>query len=241
MWAKPTLEAYVTRHKERNLGNNIGTIQSIATSSAQNDSGMFELNFRDERFLPFENTGAVSSWRLELPTEIRQFDYNTISDAILHVKYTAREGGSVLKTAANGSLKERQNQIKQSLKKQGLHIVINLKHDMPNEWHLLAVNGNVNLTIDKSRLPYLAKALDVQDEVSVRFVSNCQTLRVTVDDVGNDVNLASINELGGLCSVVYPVRDDQPCIVLDQPYNLKLTGSANQNLEELLMIVHYTF
>jgi hypothetical protein len=28
--------------------------QSIATSNAQNDDGMFELNFRDERYLPFE-------------------------------------------------------------------------------------------------------------------------------------------------------------------------------------------
>jgi Tc toxin complex TcA C-terminal TcB-binding domain len=35
-------------------------LQSIATSSAQNDSGMFELNFRDERYLPFEGAGAIS-------------------------------------------------------------------------------------------------------------------------------------------------------------------------------------
>lgn len=32
---------------------NIGAIQSIATSHAQNDSGMFELNFNDERYLAF--------------------------------------------------------------------------------------------------------------------------------------------------------------------------------------------
>jgi Tc toxin complex TcA C-terminal TcB-binding domain len=35
-------------------------LQSIVTSSAQNDSGMFETNLRDERFLPFENSGVVS-------------------------------------------------------------------------------------------------------------------------------------------------------------------------------------
>jgi hypothetical protein len=35
-------------------------MQSIATSHAQNDSGMFELNFRDERYLPFEGAGAIS-------------------------------------------------------------------------------------------------------------------------------------------------------------------------------------
>ena len=36
----------------------IGAVQSIVTSSGQNDSGMFETNLRDERFLPFEGAGA---------------------------------------------------------------------------------------------------------------------------------------------------------------------------------------
>jgi hypothetical protein len=64
----------------------------IATSHGQDDSGMFELNFNDERFLPFEGAGAVSEWRLELPRENNQFDLATVSDVILHVRYTARPG-----------------------------------------------------------------------------------------------------------------------------------------------------
>ncbi len=35
---------------------NFAAMQSIATSHAQDDSGMFELNFRDERYLPFDCT-----------------------------------------------------------------------------------------------------------------------------------------------------------------------------------------
>jgi hypothetical protein len=58
----------------------IARVESIATSSGQNDSGMFELNFRDERYLPFEGAGVISQWKLELPNEFRQFDYDTISD-----------------------------------------------------------------------------------------------------------------------------------------------------------------
>jgi len=34
----------------------IGTT-AIVTSTAQNDSGMFELNLKDERYLPFEGAG----------------------------------------------------------------------------------------------------------------------------------------------------------------------------------------
>jgi hypothetical protein len=107
---------------------NVGSIQSIATSNAQNDSGLFELNFRDDRYLPFEGTGAISTWRLELPTAIHQFDYNTIADVIVHLKYTAREGGSSLKTLAETGIKDRLADIKEQLSQTGLHTTINLKH-----------------------------------------------------------------------------------------------------------------
>src|SRR5207249_9826276 len=59
---------------------NLTPVTAIATSSGQNDSGMFEFNFRDERYLPFERAGAISQWQIELSTEeeLRQFDYSTI-------------------------------------------------------------------------------------------------------------------------------------------------------------------
>jgi hypothetical protein len=75
--------------------------EAIATSSGQNDSGMFELNFRDERYLPFEFSGAVSRWRIELPLENNHFDMETVSDLILHLNFTAREGGENLRKSAN--------------------------------------------------------------------------------------------------------------------------------------------
>jgi hypothetical protein len=46
-----------------------GSVQSIVTSGASNDSGLFETNLRDERFLPFEGAGAVSTWQLDLPKD----------------------------------------------------------------------------------------------------------------------------------------------------------------------------
>ncbi len=63
---------------------------SVATSTAQNDSGVFRLDFRDERYMPFEGAGAVeSTWQIELPKTFRTFDYSTINDCILHISYTA--------------------------------------------------------------------------------------------------------------------------------------------------------
>jgi Tc toxin complex TcA C-terminal TcB-binding domain len=62
---------------------------SIATSNAQNDAGVFDLSFRDERYMPFEGAGAVASFHLELPKSFRPFDYQTIDDVIVRLNYTA--------------------------------------------------------------------------------------------------------------------------------------------------------
>jgi hypothetical protein len=62
---------------------------SIATSTAQNDGGVFEMSFRDERYMPFEGLGVSSKWNLRLPKAFRPFDYQTINEAVVWISYTA--------------------------------------------------------------------------------------------------------------------------------------------------------
>ena len=65
-----------------------GALQTIVTSNALSDSGLFETNLNDERYLPFEAVGvAGSQWMLSIPTDLPQFDYDTITDVILHEVY----------------------------------------------------------------------------------------------------------------------------------------------------------
>jgi Tc toxin complex TcA C-terminal TcB-binding domain len=78
-----------------------GVTEAIATSTAQSDSGLFTLNFEDERYLPFEFTGAISQWRIQLPPENNQFDLKTLTDIVIQLHYTSRDGGAVLRRAAN--------------------------------------------------------------------------------------------------------------------------------------------
>ncbi|HEX3765587.1 MAG TPA: neuraminidase-like domain-containing protein [Kofleriaceae bacterium] len=68
--------------------------QSIALSTGRDDAGMFEVILRDERYLPFEGTGAISRWHLDLQQQDNQFDVSTLSDVVLHVRYTARSNDS---------------------------------------------------------------------------------------------------------------------------------------------------
>ena len=95
---------YAEGDNDARFVHNFASVQSIATSHGQNDAGLFELNFRDERYLPFEGAGAVSRWRIELPRESNAFDFNTITDVILRLQYTARDGGMPLRKSASESL-----------------------------------------------------------------------------------------------------------------------------------------
>jgi hypothetical protein len=134
----------------------IGAVQSVVTSSASNDSGMFETNLRDERFLPFEGAGAESTWKFDLPTpqDYPAFDYATISDVIMHIRYTARQG--VDGTKVRAALAELFEQVSQS----NLALLFSLRHDFPTEWSAF-VNGAANplftAVIRKEYFPYFTQ------------------------------------------------------------------------------------
>ncbi|MCK5014072.1 MAG: insecticidal toxin protein [Candidatus Omnitrophica bacterium] len=132
-----------------------GSLQSIVTSSAQNDSGLFETNLRDERYLPFENSGVVSEWQLELPADVRQFDYDTISDVILHLRYTAREGGGLLRNGAVDNLRTRIVKAQAA----GSVRLFSVRHEFPTEW---AKFTTVDLSAEPNILAGLT--LDFRDE-----------------------------------------------------------------------------
>lgn len=71
--------------------------QQIALSTGVDDNGLFTLAFNDERYLPFEYTGAISTWCLTFPNPEAQKDLlESLTDIIVHVSYTARAGGGSL-------------------------------------------------------------------------------------------------------------------------------------------------
>jgi hypothetical protein len=102
---------------------------AIATSTGTNDSGLFEVSLHDERYLPFEFAGAVSHWRVELPPENNQFDFDTLTDVIMRVSYTAREGGTRLRAAATAAACCR-------LPGDGLRL-FDVRHEFPDSWPAL--------------------------------------------------------------------------------------------------------
>jgi hypothetical protein len=114
-------------------------ITAVATSSGMQDAGTFELGFSqlgaEGRFAPFEGAGAISSWKLELPPPaMRQFDYESISDVVLHVRYTAVDGGPLLKSAATGAVAATRARLDDLGAHDGLWRYVEARHELSNEW-----------------------------------------------------------------------------------------------------------
>ncbi|WP_168254989.1 neuraminidase-like domain-containing protein [Rhizobium leguminosarum] len=73
--------------------SNVRPNQSIALSKGQGDTGTFELDLNAPLYLPFEQTGAISSWELSMPRSNNLIDFGSISDVVFELLYTATDGG----------------------------------------------------------------------------------------------------------------------------------------------------
>jgi hypothetical protein len=208
---------------ERFVENNI-PFKAIAASNAQNDSGVFELSFRDERYLPFEGAGAVSDWSLELFGDLpandpnpdfgkplRQFDYGSISDAVLHVKYTAREDAGPFKSAAIAHLR---TYFKQDAATPSLRL-FDLRREFPAQWQRFlhptgpAVENVFELEMSPSLFPFrdTGKTLKVNTIwLLARSTNAGQEYKVTMSPPlttalpagANTLTLGRSNQYGGL-------------------------------------------
>ncbi len=140
---------------------NVGATQSIATSSGQADSGLFQLNFQDERYLPFERAGVISSWKLSLARpDLAQFDYSTISDVLIHVNYTARDGGENYRTEVEDRLTSALNSLITS--DGGFPLLISLKNYYPDAWARMrqadtSVPCAMDFDISPAHLPFFLR------------------------------------------------------------------------------------
>jgi hypothetical protein len=202
-----------------------GSVETVVTSGATNDSGMFETNLHDDRFLPFEGSGAQSAWRLSLPEPLCSFDYTTISDVILHVRYTARDGGTELARQAAKELQAMLSTASQS----GLALLFSLRYDFSTEWSAF-VNGNTDYTVTllKGYFPFMVQGMQLAIDGLVVYACDdtkpVQTEPLTSVDLGN---LATALNSGTASSVLtLPAdsaltRDPQADVWLILTYHLR--------------------
>jgi hypothetical protein len=166
---------YIEVEEDSRFISNFAAMESIATSHAQNDSGMFELNFRDERYLPFEGAGAISRWRLDMPKDCNTFDFDTIADVVLKLNYMARDGGDLLRGKAKVAVKE--------LQEAGpLVRFFSAKHEFPSEWHRF-LNPIPSETSQDLQLSLMPERFPFQFRGKVIMCSECRLFLKLKDNV----------------------------------------------------------
>lgn len=194
------------------FSDHAGAVQSIVTSTGQNDSGLFETNLRDERYLPFEGTGAIGDWQLDLPADVPQFDHETIADVVLHVRYTAREGGDPLRTKAVQNLVA----AVEAASTAGSVRLLSARQEFPSEWARFkaakiggaAATAPLTCRLREEHYPYWSRKVD---PVGLRRVDlfvqpGPDPLRtVTVsDDSGGTASLTADPSFGDLLTGQLP-------------------------------------
>ncbi|MDD1759635.1 MAG: hypothetical protein LUQ44_03425 [Methanothrix sp.] len=87
---------------------------AISTVNDPEASGMFYMDFIfDNRYFPFEGTGLVSSWRLEIPhasnPDLVSNNLLNIDDVLIHIRYTAKSDRGRFKTEVEKEVKKLQS------------------------------------------------------------------------------------------------------------------------------------
>jgi hypothetical protein len=238
----------------------IAAIQSIATSSAQNDDGMFELNFRDERYLPFEAAGAISTWHIKLNKDFPQFGFSTISDVIIHLNYTAREGGELLRSKVVDELNTQLNELALAENRRGLYRIFDLKREYSDKWYKFLQPANPaddqSLVLDDlpDRLPYFTQAFTTKQGRQIEVVAQVKdgdgaTYNVMLSPLGEtSADLLSLAPDPTYHGLHRALKDLTGSEINFGTWTLKLqlAGAADfkslpaDAIQELFLIINYT-
>ncbi|WP_438017756.1 neuraminidase-like domain-containing protein [Sorangium sp. So ce315] len=252
--ANPAAYAYTGFDDPRFVHDLVG-IQSIATSSAQGDAGLFELNFRDERYLPFEGAGVISRWRLELPTAYPQFDHNTISDVVMQLSYTARDGGGTLKDGAESAILDGLNRLLKVVSDQetGLVRVFSLRKELPDVFHRLLTSPGepVEMTLLPEHFPFvirrarmalsLANIADDEGYVDVHVIIKPGATLSGADISLNGGDEAPLNPQNGIA--VQSLPRGGTSLLQDwaaETWALQQHGLSADTVEDIVLVVRYT-
>jgi hypothetical protein len=206
-----------------------GATEAIATSTGQSDAGLFELNFNDERYLPFEYAGAAfSRWRIELPIETNAFDIDSMSDLVFELFHHDKEGGAMLREASWAAASC-------FLPGAGLRF-FDWRQDFPDAWHRFdaPLQADVredcpralNLRMRRSMFPYLPGQRPVRmRRVELWFeAQGCEDARNHLIEFVPDPDCACEDGNEECCERYFltcTASEDWPCLfhgVLEYPF-----------------------
>ena len=146
-----------------------------------------------------------STWNWICRRIIRAFDYDTISDVILHIRYTARQG--VEPTKVKAALDDLLQQANQS----NLALLFSLHHDFPTEWTAFVKGkGNFTTTIRRDYLPYFTQGKQITITGFDLYGQDATKHHVVGNQTAWDAATADLGDKKQAFTVTIPPDDDAP-------------------------------
>lgn len=118
--------------------------QQVSISTGINDAGLFQVSLNDPRYLPFEGTGAVSSWQLYMPKAANAFDFAAISDVLIQIEYTSSVGGSTFASEVARL---------DPLKHYNGTLYLSLRQQYASAWHAFLRSDRLNFSLMQQMFP----------------------------------------------------------------------------------------
>ena len=208
--------------------------EAVATSSAQSDSGLFQFDFRDERYLPFEGHGVDSDWQLQLPpASIAQFDYATISDIILNLSYTARPDESQHESQRNAVVTKLE-EANLGLADTTLYQVLSMRSHFPDQWSQLASQqpvdegetASVDLVFSPHHFPYLVANRGLTITSCILYA---QDMDGSIKEDGVDTQIDQ-----------KPLAVDDVVVTIEYQEAVELLRQNGQPLKDVHLLIGYT-
>jgi hypothetical protein len=223
------------------VGDGTTATPRIVTSTAIEDSGVFS-DARDGRYLPFERRGAVSTWHLAFTNlAYPQIDWGSVSDVVLHLRYTARDGGAAvdvaeaLATLAGGWTGTDDT----SATSGGAVVGLSARRDEPDAWFAAqdGATSTITVPLGPDRLPYFAEAVGATlAKVHVFAVAETLSASVTVTPEGGSAS--GPHTLGAWLSVWR--AEASISAAWPASIDVDLTGSTFDQLEDLVVVLEFT-
>jgi hypothetical protein len=185
---------------------------------------------------------------MDLPPTIRQFDYNTISDLVLRLRYTAHDGGALLKNAAN----EKVFQELQTVSRTPLSMLIDVSNYFPTQWHSFqtalqqgASEASITLTRVLDLMPFWTRGMNTKPT----------TISLIVSPISNESSLLEsmkINRLtikwikGGkldtkdLVVLHWSPSEPRPIIWADWQVEIPNVNKIKLVIQKMWFLVQYT-
>ncbi|RSL89684.1 hypothetical protein CDV31_015809, partial [Fusarium ambrosium] len=219
-------------------------ISAVAISGDGGDPGVFDLTFSGPKYMPFEGAG---------------FDYESISDVLIHIQYTAQEGGALLRATANEAMRNTAKAIKAEGTQDGFWAMFDLKDDFVNECYgfstrLVAAKkssgeeatSKMELGNLKDRLPFWSRQqakLEVRDIVwvsqSSKLVNGLSVQGFSKPDDGS----IKTEMLGKCTTATWKDLHVRSFRSLDK-WAVEASSMLNEDdetVDDVYMLIHYLF